>query len=207
MTVPAGAKLACVGVSGFGSGAGYFTGGSVTLDGAAMTVFDVNSDANFGFFQGGAWYKVTPSTGTVTLAWDWTGASNAAQAAITIAFWDDVVGAVRDTDGVQQAGNPHTSGTLTAQSGDLLIAYGFADSNGSTATWTSATERSDTETGGGGAMQTFADTAPSGNQTVSWSGTTGIDGGVTAVVFQSGAAPGGSWRLGADVLPMRRWSF
>lgn len=195
-TVPSGTKLAVLGVSGYGGGVtDFFASGSVTLDGAGMTL--IGSDASASFFQGMLGYKVTPSTGSVDLVWDWVGAGAASDGVVfSLAYYDDDVASAGDTFGGQNSESPHATDTLTASSGDLMVAacavFGAFGGGPNDFTWVTATKRTgidDSATAG----VSIADFSPSGNQVLSCSEADDNDGGIAAVVFSlvaSGAAEG-----------------
>lgn len=197
ISIPADAEILIVGVVGFITGVSPFSGGTLTIGGAAMT-YVTGGDADTGKMSGGQFYKVLPATGTQTLAWDWTGAS--AMEGGTLFTWRsykgiNTSGAIRDTDATQQASSPHTSGTLTAQSGDMIVAYSWQYVPGSDATfsWTGATEAIGYANGSGHEVDdSLAEASPTGNQTVSTSVSSSSDGGISAIVLiaSGGSSPG-----------------
>jgi hypothetical protein len=145
-------------------------------------------------FMGALFYWTLPSTGTQTLAWDWAGANAASDGAVfTYGSYKgiDTASPIRSSNGAQQAANPHATSTLTAQSGDLIVACmsQFANAE-STVTWTGATEILGI-TKVGGADGSWAEASPTGNQTVSASGSDNQDGGVAAIVLKAAGGGGG----------------
>jgi hypothetical protein len=195
-----------VGVGGYDGTAGWFTNGSVTIGGAAMTAIS-GGDASTSAFMGAMFYKVLPPTGTQTFAWDLQGTNVPADGNYWVwAFYKgiDTASPIRDSDASQQAGNPHTSKTLTAIAGDLIVAFMWQFSTvESTITWTGATEvQALTRT-----VQTdgsWAHTSPSGNQTVSASASDNQDGGVAAIVLKAAGGGGGAKkRMLAGLLAQR----
>lgn len=192
VSVPSDAEMMVVAISGFESGAGYFSGGTVTIAGISMSV--VAADGDNTKFMGAMFYKILPTTGTQTLAWNWSG-TNPSEAGVVIAYGFykgmDTVSPLRDSDGAQQAANPHVSKTLTAQSGDLIVAWMFQYApSDSTITWTGATSIYDSSVSVDG-KGSWAEASPTGNQTVSASGSSNQDGGVIAIVLKQ-AGGGGS---------------
>jgi len=192
VTVPADAEIMVLGVTGFQSTASYFSSGSVTVGGAAMTAVGFDSDTTK--FQGSLFYKVLPATGTQTVAFDWAGTTAPEFGVIFVyAFYKgiDTASTIRSSNGAQQATNPHATSTLTAQSGDLIVAWmaQFTASE-STVTWTGATEvqavTAISQTDG-----SWAEASPTGNQTVSASGSDNQDGGVGAIVLKPAGGGGG----------------
>lgn len=188
ITVPADAELAVVSLSGWDStGSSYFSGGAVTLGGDSMTLgkADGGSDAN----NAAIFYLSNPSTGSQTLAWDWAGSSGADEGvSIIYTFYSNVDTAdpIRDSGGQSTTGGAGTAstGTLTALEGDLVVAVGAG--NGSSASWTNATEVYDTLYNSN--VGTLAEVSPSGD--VSVSVTVGSYASVSAIVIKPGAASG-----------------
>jgi len=190
VSVAADAEFFAVCLSGFENTASFFSAGTLTLGGTARTGV-VAFDADTTKFQGALFYWTLPATGTQTLAWDWAGA-NAAQEGALFAYGSykgiDTASPIRSSNGAQQATNPHATSTLTAQSGDLIVACMTQFANvESTVTWTGATEVVGF-TKVGGADGSWAEASPTGNQTVSASGSDNQDGGIGAIVLK---APGG----------------
>lgn len=190
VTVPADAEVMVVGVCGYpdAGGASYFSGGSLTLNSVAFTV--VAGDTDNSAFEGSLFYLVSPATGSQTLAWDWAGTDTIGSFGpiLAYAFYKgvDTANLIRSSSGSQQASNPHTSATLTAQTGDLIVAWGwqFADATNRTVAWTGATEQL-AITEFASADGSWAEASPTGNQTVSFScAAFSADGGVTAIVLK-----------------------
>lgn len=208
VTVPADAEFCFVGVTGYDLGptASYFSSGTLTLGGQAMTA--IAGDGNSGMFMGAVFYKTLPLTGSQTLAWDWAGTSNAGNGVMfLVAFYKglDTASPIRSQDAGQQAANPHATGTLTALSGDLIVAWmwQFASAD-STITWTGATEvQAVTPTLN--ADGSLAEASPTGNQTVSASGSDNQDGGIVAIVLTpaGGGGGGAKKRMLAGLLAQR----
>jgi hypothetical protein len=197
MTVPADAEFMACGVVGFISAVSPFSGNgatALTIGGASMTYIGGDSDTSK--MTGGIFYKVLPATGAQTLAWDWTGTSameGGTHFACRYYKGINTGGAVRNTNATQQAASPHTSGTLTASSGDLIIAYSwqFVSSANRTFTWTGATEVA-AFANNGEVDDSWAEASPTGNQTVSTSVSESSDGGIGAIVLIAAGGGGGS---------------
>src|ERR1044072_6699803 len=91
VTVPADAEIMIVGVSANDTGANYISGGTMTIAGASMTAI-TGGDASTSFWDAGAFYKLLPTTGTQTLAWDFAGtnAPSGGGAIISYTFWKGI---------------------------------------------------------------------------------------------------------------------
>lgn len=191
LTVPADAELAVVGISGYAS-ANFYSSGSMTLtkggSDSAMTAVS-GGDASTSAFMAAMFYIVLPDTGSnKTLKWDWAGAgASSNQPQVTITFWKDVdtSSPVRNAQGAQNAsGLPFTTPTITAVSGDLIIAYaGWFGTSSTIDSWTNLTlltQCAGENTGNGDGA--WATGAPSGNTTVEATTGTGVnDGGICAI--------------------------
>src|SRR4030095_14141071 len=133
-------------------------------------------DASTAAWQGTLGYRVSPPTGSQTLAWDWAGKGQATdRGGIMCAYYKDLdtTSTVRSTSCTQSGSNPHTTGTLPAQTGDLPIAFVFQFVDGgmdTTFTWTGATEVTEFRRVGNYADGALAEAAPGGNLTISASG-------------------------------------
>jgi hypothetical protein len=194
VTVPSGAEIALCQVDGYITETTYFTGGTLTIGGQSMTAV-AGGDTGTSGWQQALWTRVlAPSlSGAQTVAWDWAGTSALDNdATLTCVFYQgiDTASAVRSSTCVQASDSPYTTGTLTAQTGDLLVAMvtAFAGSE-TTFTWTSATKIEDfAQQGGNLGDGSLAEAAPTGNQTVSAASTVADDGGICAVVLKPAAA-------------------
>lgn len=194
ISVPADAQMILVGVSGYYGSANYFTGGSVTLNGAALTAASAGSNSSTSYFMGGLFYRFSPSTGTQTLAWDWPGtAAPASGVVIVYGFYKGIdTTAVRDADGKQGQAASYSTKTLAAQSGDMIVAWGHIYGNGSIGIdWTNALKVADFEASGQyrNAAGTWAEATPTGNVAVSYAHSGGDDGGISAIVVKPSGAP------------------
>lgn len=193
LTVPADADVIVVGVCAYESGVQVFTNGSMTLNSVALT--KNIADADDSFFKGGQFYLVSPATGSQTLAWDWAGTSALSMGVImVVSYYKDVdtASAVRDTY-VVQANDPMATDTLTAQTGDLVCAWGWMFGGTAEAvSWTNATEI-DEYGAFNFANGSLAEAAPTGNVQITANWVTSSDGGIAALVLKpSGGGGGGS---------------
>ena len=201
ITVPGDAELVVVGVSSYHSVANYLTGGALTFTkgGGDTTMLEGSNlgDGDTSAFMAGLFYLVLPDTGTnKTLKWDWSGTDlNNYPPIFSVTFWKgiDTSDAVRSTSGAQNFAPPFTTGTLTAVTGDLTIAWTGFWCNGAEQTvdsWTNLTELAEVAR----AVDcdgAWATASPTGNGTVAVA-TTSIssDGGIVAIVFKAAAAGG-----------------
>lgn len=198
ITVPGDATLMTIGVSAY-----HGTNGVTSANGS----FDIGGNASVGVggaastnWHGVQHYILNPATGTQNLDWQWGGGAGTAlddgTVIISYCFWlgVDTGSPVRDSDGAQSSGATTTTPTLTAQSGDLIIAWGTSFDGASanlTFTWTDATKLQD-ETAVDYADGSWATASPTGNQTVAASATGRDEGGVAAFVFKAAAGGGSS---------------
>lgn len=204
VTVPTGTDFVLAHVSAFNGTANTFSGGSMTFTkGAAqvaMTSFGGGSaDSNTGFWQSAGFYLVAPDVGSSkTLAWDWAGTGTISDGTMNFAltFWQNVhqTTPVRNSNSATNSGTfPMTTPSLTAQSGDKIVAHlgGFvaaANGTGAVNSWTNATSLTE-PTNFGYAELSLASADPTGNQTVSAATVTGYtEGGLLAIVLQPVAA-------------------
>jgi len=192
VSIPADATLMVVGLSGYAGGVSYYSDGAMTINSAAMTAVDI--DASVNAFQGAMFYRVLPSTGSQTLAWDWVGTDAQANPAMFVyGFYKgiDTSSPVRDTYGLNEIGGIYVTDTLTAQTGDMVIAWTeFFKGDDGSVTWTNATEIFEA-TIYGYADGGWAEASPSGNVVITAT-TNGDDGGIGAIVFKPGAGAGPS---------------
>lgn len=170
----------------------------------AMTVATVNCDNDTSFMMGGMFYMAAPDTGAnKTLTWDWVGAGSASEEPkCVVTFWSGV-DFVRDADANQFSGLAFTTPTLTAQTGDLIVAWAFwyCDVEGTINSWSNLTELSEfTKHASGAADGALATGTPSGDTTVAAStGSNVQDGGIVAIVLVP-AEEGGEEITGTGVL-------
>jgi hypothetical protein len=193
VTVPADAEMMVVGVSGYYNQANWFTTEADSLKLGASTFNEVAFDGNTNMFMGAIfWIDCRSLTGSQTLAWNWGGTSVTNGVAFIYGFYkgmDWTASPIRDSDGVQDAtmssGSPGTTKTLTAQTGDLIIAIAEAYHSGGGAvfTWGNATKQLDFDDGDTATIG-WAEAAPTGNQTVTAYEAFGGDGGLGAIVIK-----------------------
>lgn len=191
ITVPADATLAVAFMSGQNGTTSVFSGGSLTINSVAMTNREPGGDTSTSFEQGACFTLANPATGTQTIAWDFAGsaAMNDGLIGIVVFFKDVDLTGFRDGDAKQQNTIPVTSDTLTAQSSDLIAAWGWSRNPGATKTftWTGATAVARYPGSGGtfNAAASYAEASPTGNQTVqvTWDQTTD-SGGLIALVLK-----------------------
>lgn len=195
ITVPSDAEIVLVGVSTWATVANYLTSGSMTFTknsvDTTMTAV-TGGDSNTGMFYGTIFYLLAPDTGTnKSLKWDWSGTTTMVNYPLfSITFWRgiDTSSPVRHSGGSQASALPYTTPTLTAQSGDLIVAWahGFAEAEGSVDSWSNLTLLSQlAKVSFDSSDGAWATGSPSGNTTVGAStGTNWDDGGISAVVLK-----------------------
>lgn len=202
ITVPADAQLAVCAVSGYNNAAGWFSTGSMTFTkggvDSAMTAV-TGGDSNTARSMVCMFWIVSPDTGTnKTCKWDWASTDTAdAGPIVDISFWTglDTSSPIRDSDGAQAAGTPYTTPTLTAQSGDLIVAWAGGDTSaeGTINSWSNLTELQESTRNAAGQDGAYATGSPSGNTTVAASTDTNFnDGGIVAIVIKPAAASAAS---------------
>lgn len=195
ITVPGDAELMTIGVSCYsGTSNLVSTNGSFDIGGNTSVGIGGSLNSNW---HGVLHYILSPATGTQNLDWQWGGGSGTAlddpATIISYCFWKgvDTGSPVRDSDGAQTGTATTTTPSLTAQSGDLIIAWAgsFDGANADlTYTWTDATKLADV-TNLSYADGSWATASPTGNQTVTAAATGADEIGVGAFVFKaSGAA-------------------
>ena len=195
VTVPADAQMMVCTTSGFRNSIGYFSGGSLRIGGQAMTLVQ-GGDASTAAWQGVMGYKVVPPTGARSLSWNWAGTSSATdRGGIMCAYYKDIdtASAVRSTSCTQSSSNPHTTGSIAAQTGDLAVAFVFQFVNpgtDTTFTWTGATEVTEFARVADFADGALAEARPSANLTIAASGAQNQDGGICGMVVRpAGGGP------------------
>lgn len=154
-----------------GTGANYTSpDADPSIDSDAFTLIESEESASSA--QGAIYVLLNPSTGSQTFSWDWQDADTmndgANFALISVKDCDTTGGAagvLRDSDSAV-GGAPITSATVTAETGDLLLAvYVYQDiADDDTVDWTNATELTTITTGTH--EMSLASNSPSGNQTV-----------------------------------------
>ena len=205
ITVPASCTGIAVFAGGFFAAASQWSGGSVSLstDGA-LTAYGTGADASGSLHQGASFFKEGNLTaGTQTLSWDWAGTAAPSDGALMVVAFiggSATTSAIRDSDGLQSAtlddGATHSTKTLTAASGDLILCFAekFWAGAAGTATWTNANAVAtyDLASGFRTTCAYLSQASPSGNQTVGLrlSDLSSNDGSMSAlVVKQSSSAP------------------
>src|SRR5262245_10221943 len=152
ITVPADAELVVVAVATWQNVANYITGGSLTFTkGGVDTTMNAgsnqgNASTSNGFYSA-LFYLSSPDTGSnKTLKGDFSGTSTANEVNLfSVTFWKgvDTADPVRYSSGGQALALPVGTSTMTAQSGDLIVAFaGFfctGGANGSINTWNNLT--------------------------------------------------------------------
>lgn len=199
ITVPADAEMVIVGISGYQSSANYFSAGSMTFTkggiDTAMTSAGGGGDSDNAAFYSAMFYMVSPDTGSnKTLKWNWLGSSTATDApVISVTFWKGINTStpVRGSGGGQNAsGTPYTSSSITAQSGDTIVAWagGYVVGEGTINTWSNLSLLAQV-THYNNADGAWATGTPSGNTTVAASTNTNYqDGGIIAISLIPAAA-------------------
>ena len=140
-------------------------------------------------------YLALPDTGSnKTWSWSWSVAPSDSAGLYILTFWKgiDTASPVRSSNGVQNAGGfPITTSTLTAQSGDLIVAFlgAFVGSGtGSVDSWTNLTLLENLAQGAH-ADGAWATGSPSGNTTVSAASATDMaEPSLSALVLKSASA-------------------
>src|SRR5882724_781138 len=200
ITVPADAELVIATWTGYSSTANFFSTGGMTFTKGGVDTAMTNvpgGDSNGAVWMAAMFYLVLPDTGSnKTLKWDWLGTAAAGDpnSICSVTFWKgiDTASPVRNSQGTQAGSLPYTTATITAASGDLIIAWtGFTNAAASEATidtWSNLTLLSQI-TFSSGADGALATGSPSGNTTVAAStGTNVADGGIIAASFKASTA-------------------
>ena len=180
--VPADATFAVVGLIGYSGTSGGFDSILMPKGGVdtAMTKAATGGDADSGKWQVALFYMVAPDTGDdKLLKWAWLSTTGESPK-IAVTFWKgvDTSSPVRDADSVQEGGFPMTTPTLTASSGDLILAVfgGFTGgSNGTVSAWSNLTTLTELTTSDLTDIS-LGSGSPSGNTTVA---VTSVSGGYT----------------------------
>lgn len=200
ITVPGDCTYIAIGVAGWFSLASYFSGGILTLNSVGLSVIADADDTNT-LPMSTMWGLANPDTGSQTLAWDWSGASAPSEGVILLVRYlkgVDPTTPIRDSgfEQVDNPGLPASTGVMTAQSGDYVLAVGgyFSD-DGGTSAWSGVTEILDS---GQFNFDTaaMAEATPSGNVTVDF-GSNPWGASVVAVVFIPETVEAGQ--------PLERW--
>ena len=164
VTVPNDAEIMIVKIAGFLEST-YVGEGTYTINSQSLTaVWGATGDYSDIF------YKINPSTGSQTFAWDF-GSAPQFDEFIEISFYKgintgDAIGATAFLDLFSNIDTANT-GEMTASNGDAVVAialiYGGGDPLPASADWTNATELTDTTAAG---VYSGAEAFPSGNVTI-----------------------------------------
>lgn len=173
-----------------------FTKGGVDT---AMTAVQPSTSGDLpGAFMAAMFYQVLPDTGSnKTLKWSWANGPVVNAPIISITFWKgvDTSSPIRGSGGGQNSNLPYTTNTITAQSGDTIVAWvgGFVGcGEGTIDTWSNVSLLAQVACYSTGyADGAWATGSPSGNTTVAAStGTNFSDGGIVAIsLIPAPAAP------------------
>ena len=201
ITVPSDAEIMVVGIVGW-DGGDIPTFESATIAGAAMT--KVSADYSDCCMMGAIFYRVLPTTGSQTFAWTWAGSLASYGGQFLYAFYKgiDTSSAIRDSDGAQFSSGPFSTKTLTAQSGDMIVAFVEAYDEYSLPSWSGASEAKGGNPYYNNTGATWGEGAPSGNTAVGISGWSG-DGGIVAIVLKpatGGASFQPAWTRNSNVV-------
>ena len=164
VTVPNDAEIMIVKIAGFLEST-YVGEGTYTINSQSLTaVWGATGEYSDIF------YKINPSTGSQTFAWDF-GSAPQFDEFIEISFYKgintgDAIGATAFLDLFSNIDTANT-GEMTASNGDAVVAialiYGGGDPLPASADWTNATELTDTTAAG---VYSGAEAFPSGNVTI-----------------------------------------
>jgi hypothetical protein len=148
ITVPSDATFVAVSVSGYSSTSNFYSTGAMTFTkgatATAMTSASLAGDASNSAWMSAMFYMLAPDVGTnKTLAWDWAGTGTAEQPTMLSVIFYSGVDSVRSASGGQtgSSAGPYTTGTLTAVTGDLILACanGFSVVEGTVNSWSNLT--------------------------------------------------------------------
>ena len=186
VVVPTAAQLMVCQVGGYKTTAGYFSQGAIRIGGHPLTL--VAGDTSTAYWQGVLGYAVLPPPGNQLLTVDWRGSSLATNTwAVRCAYYAEIelMAPVRVTQCRQQGSNPHQTGILTAQAGDLVIAwvFQFVPNVEGTFLWSNATEVSEFPHNEYGDMA-LAEALPTAPVTITATGTPDSDGGICVMVLK-----------------------
>jgi len=189
ITVPSDTEILIIGVTGYDNTSDQVAIGA-TIDSAAMT--KVLGAQTVDHFQGSIFYKFSPSTGTPTLSVDF--GTLIAGAKIIYACYKGIdTSGIRDNDGMHDlTPDLFDTKTLTASTGDLIVAFLFASSGSDSVTgptYQNLTQITAYNTRYNTAVAAWAENSPTGNVSVGLSDWTNAeDGGICAVVLKPAAA-------------------
>lgn len=190
ITVPADAEIMLIGVSAFHGTANVISANGV-FDISGNTSVGVGGATSTSAWQCALHYILAPATGTQNLDWQWGATLTDSQVIASMSFWKgiDTGSPVRDSDGSNAGGDSESTPTLTAQTNDVIVAFGgtFDGSNGNLTfsfspdtTLANITNRAYVDAAWGTA-------APTGNQAMTWTATGADEGGIAAFVLKPAA--------------------
>ena len=178
----------------------FATNGAFDIGGNASVA--ASGGTGTGATQTDAWqaalhYILNPATGTQMLDWQWGGTLDDGAPMLAYCFLKgiDTASPIRSADGSNASGDSESTGTLTAVTGDWIIAAGSSSDAAEvplTFVWS----------GGGGATSlgtspnrnyssvSIGKAEPTGNQTITWTATGADEGGIAAFVIKAAAAGG-----------------
>jgi hypothetical protein len=182
ITVPSDAEM-IVFTAALYDGAGDAGLASVSIGGNALTIERDESGSMNSQITAIA-YRVNPPTGSQTLAWTWDAPPLNEGAVILIGFYKgvDTADPIRDSGGQQVTSNSMTTGSMTAQTGDMAVAVVCAYPDTATVSWTNATEVQD-ETYNQD-VNSYAEASPTGNITISATHTGLNYGAISAIIIK-----------------------
>ncbi len=163
-------QLIVVGVNGIQSTANFFTTNNLLINGSAASI-GPDFDGTTGLPYCVMFYFVATTTGNHVIQWDWGGTSTAQEGVVmSVAAYTGVntSNPIGNTGGQQDSDNNFTTGSLSASTGDMIVAHAGVFGTASAASWNNATEVLDvffnSEAGA------LAEASPTGATTVSADG-------------------------------------
>ena len=199
ITVPADAQLIVLGISGYKSSTGFFSGQPPQLAGTPIGIVLV-ADTSIAYFQGDMFLRYLPPVGAQTITWNW-GALPDNRVLFCAAFYKGIAPNWLGDGYAGQSGNSnHATDTLIATANDLIVAvhspYIALPGTAPAWNWTNATQVQAFNDGLYTGLS-LAEAQPTGNVVISVQETTyQSDNALCAVVIQ-GAAGGASGDLAA----------
>lgn len=196
LTVPAGCKLAVMLITGYESNGLYYSSAAFVKMGTTAFSFPTAAgDTSTSWFQGAICYIINPPTGTQVCTWDWNGAGAAGEKPqFVVSYYDNVVSGVRNANGDHSSGanQPFTSPSITASSGDLVVAGLWSYSLSDTAVSLTSPLTKRVETWRNSSVDiAMGDATASGAMTVEGSTVGAGEGGILGIAFIPSA--GGSF--------------
>lgn len=203
ITVPADAEFVIATWSGYDSTSTYFSTGSMTFTkgGVDTAMTSVSGGDTLNGWCAAMFYLALPDTGSnKTLKYDWLGTLAPVEhtSLCTVSFWKgmNTGSPVRGTGGAQAGSAPYTSTSITALTGDLIVAWVGASTivpsvDGTVDSWSNLSLLSQFTVGASGSSAdgALATGSPTGDTTVAASTTTGLqDGGIVAISLKPASA-------------------